>query len=110
VKCQPNKAFVGTNAFVHESAAHALQILQGGEIPLDGETYNPAVVGAKVEVTIGPTSLTEDLIKYRLDSIGLKYTDKQVTEIREKLRNMIEERGTNMKLVEFDEELMKSVQ
>ncbi len=102
IKSQPNKAYIGRNAFIHESAQHAIQILRGAAKPLAGETYNPAIVGAKREVTIGPTSLTEEILTYRLGMLELTYTNQQVATIGDKVRAVIMERKTNLTLAEFD--------
>lgn len=97
------KPIVGKNVFVHESEGHAVIMLRAGvdkDFIAEGEPYSPMVMGRKREVRMGGTSL--GLIPLRLSQLGLKYTEREIKQIKNQLIKLWTEQKKDMSLEEFD--------
>ena len=100
IKCQPHKAIVGDNAFLHESELHAYCIISGIWEAMEG--FRAELVGHKREVVFGDTTLHGEAARAQLNTLGLKYTDKDVTTILDEVRKVLPQKRT-ISLDEFNE-------
>lgn len=99
------KPIVGKNVFTHESEAHAQMVLEYGvdaKYVSWAEPYSPSVIGGKRVVRFGGTSLTGDMIRLRMGQIGLKYSEKEVEEMSNRIKNIFVTEKTDISLEEFD--------
>ncbi|HXX96347.1 MAG TPA: 2-isopropylmalate synthase [Candidatus Bathyarchaeia archaeon] len=81
---QPNKAIIGENAFGHESGIHTHGIINN---PLTYEPINPDLVGRKRWLQAGKHAGAHG-IKAMLESFGIRPTEKELSDIVEKQKNL----------------------
>lgn len=87
IKCQPHKAIVGENAFLHESEIHAYCIISGIWEAMEG--FKAELVGQKRRVVFGDTTLHGEAARAQLKKLGVKYTDKDVNTILDEIRKIL---------------------
>jgi isopropylmalate/homocitrate/citramalate synthase len=105
IKVHSYKPIAGENVFTHESEAHAGFILQEGlniKYASKSEAYSPEAVGGRRRVRFGGISLTGGMIKQRMDQLGLHYGEKEVKEIRNRIRDIFVGQQRDISLEEFD--------
>ena len=100
IKCQPHKAIVGENAFLHESELHAYCIISGIWEAMEG--FRAELVGHKRQVVFGDTTLHGEAARAQLDKIGLKYTDKDLKIILDEIRKVLPKKHT-ISIEEFNQ-------
>jgi isopropylmalate/homocitrate/citramalate synthase len=66
------------------------------------EPYSPAAVGGNRTVRFGGTSLTGDMIRLRMNEIGLDFGEKQVQEVGRRIKDVFVTQKTDISLGEFD--------
>jgi isopropylmalate/homocitrate/citramalate synthase len=99
------KPIAGGNVFTHESEAHAGFILQEGlsvKYASKSEAYSPEAVGGRRRVKFGGTSLTGGMIKQRMKQIGLPCGEREINEVRDRIRKIFVEQHRDISLEEFD--------
>jgi 2-isopropylmalate synthase len=84
VSVQVNKAIVGENAFAHESGIHTRGVT---EQPLTFEPINPELVGRTRKLVAGKLA-GKSGIQAELNEIGIHPTDKQLTEIVQRVKEL----------------------
>ena len=99
-KCQPHKAVVGSNAFLHESELHAYCIISGIWEAMEG--FRAELVGHNRQVVFGDTTLHGEAARAQLKKIGLKFTDKDVEKILDEVRKILPGKHT-ISLDEFND-------
>ncbi len=94
VRCQPNKAVVGANAFLEESAAHLVGSLEaaGQGYPEDHVPYVPELVGQVHRLVIGSTTLFGGAIEYKLKEWGYDCSQESVERVRQAAAKKIAEK------------------
>jgi isopropylmalate/homocitrate/citramalate synthase len=105
IKVHSYKPIAGENVFTHESEAHAGFILQEGlsiKYASKSEAYSPEAVGGRRRVKFGGTSLTGGMIKQRIDQLGLHYGEKEIKEIRTRIKDIFVGQHRDISLEEFD--------
>ncbi len=85
VNLQPNKAVVGANAFLEESAPHFLMTKKAEKagVPEAAVPYVPELVGQRHVLIIGSSTLHGGAIEYKLDEWGYRCAPEQVEEVRQ---------------------------
>ncbi|QLH75756.1 MAG: homoaconitate hydratase [Methanomassiliicoccales archaeon] len=84
-----NQPLVGPNVFAHESGIHVAAIL---ECPLTYESIPPEAVGNRRHILMGKhTGLT--YVKKRVEDLGLKASDNQLSRILNEVKNLGEKKG-----------------
>jgi len=106
IRCQPHKAIVGENAFLHESELHAYCIITGIWEAMEG--FRAELVGNKRRVVFGDTTLHGEAARARLRVLGLEYTDEDVKKILDEIRKVLPKKHT-ISLEEFDQIAKKVV-
>jgi isopropylmalate/homocitrate/citramalate synthase len=105
IKPHPFKPIAGQNVFTHESEAHAKMVLEYGvdkKYVSWAEPYSPAAVGGNRTVRFGGTSLTGDMIRLRMNEIGLDFGEKEVQEVGRRIKDVFVTQKTDISLGEFD--------
>ncbi len=84
VRLQPNKAIVGVNAFLEESAPHFLMTKKAEKagVPEAAVPYVPELVGQRHVLVIGSSTMYGGAIEYKLEEWGLNFTAEQLDQIR----------------------------
>ena len=67
------------------------------------EAYSPEAVGGRRRVKFGGTSLTGGMIKQRMSQIGLQFSDKEIDEVRNRIKEIFVKQHRDISLEEFDE-------
>ena len=105
IKVHNFKPIAGENVFTHESEAHAGFILEEGldiKYASKSEAYSPEVVGGRRRVKFGGISLTGGMIKQRMNQLGLQYGEKEINEVRTRIKNIFVNEQRDISLEEFD--------
>jgi isopropylmalate/homocitrate/citramalate synthase len=105
IKSHSFKPIAGGNVFTHESEAHAGFILQEGlsvKYASKSEAYSPEAVGGRRTVRFGGTSLTGGMIKQRMSQLGLHYGEKEIKEVRDRIKDIFVKQKKDISLEEFD--------
>lgn len=102
VKLQRNKPIVGKAAFSHESGLVVAGALKAS---FSAETFSPELVGQTRNIVLGKKSGSAS-IKFKLKSLGMKATEKQVSRILEKTK----EKSVDKKRAITDEEFREIIE
>ena len=91
--------------FHHPAYAHADFILEEGlDIKYDSksEAYSPEALGGRRRVKFGGISLAGGMIKQRMGQLGLDYGEKEINEVRIRIKGIFMEQHRDISLGEFD--------
>lgn len=105
IKVHNFKPIAGENVFTHESEAHAGFILEEGldiKYASKSEAYSPEAVGGRRRVKFGGISLTGGMIKQRMNQLGLQYGEKEINEVRRRIKDIFVNKQRDISLEEFD--------